>query len=51
MGDLESSQKDFITTVANLLLTQLTSVGLCDAKLEGYEGESAPLFLCVHPNN
>lgn len=38
-------------TVSNLLLTPLTSVGLCDAKLEGYECGSAPLFLCAHPSN
>lgn len=37
--------------VSKFTVTPLSSLGLCDAKLEGYEGESAPLFLCVHPNN
>lgn len=37
--------------VSKFILTPLSSLGLCDAKLEGYEDESAPLFLCVHPNN
>lgn len=37
--------------VSKFILTPLSSLGLCDAKLEGYQGESAPLFLCVHPNN
>lgn len=37
--------------VSKFPLTSLSSLGLCDAKLEGYEGESAPLFLCVHPHN
>lgn len=37
--------------VSKFILTPLSSLGLCDAKLEGYKDESAPLFLCVHPNN
>lgn len=41
----------FAMLVSKFILTPLSSLGLCDAKLEGYQGESAPLFLCVHPNN